>query len=529
MTVVLERPAAALEDTPAAPPRRTGRTLTRLRPAHLPVLLGVLNAIAFLIVRPDVNDLWAARARASAAQDGVGLTYWFSWFGGGSTPGNYSVLTPWLSALIGTEMLAALSAAAIPALTARLLRGTRHPIAAGYVCVVAVGANLWSGRVPFLFAAAFGVAALLAFRAGRPVVALLAVGISIVASPTVGAFLAIGLAGVWLTRRRYRHHAGWLIGGVAAGFLAVWIIFGAPGPQPFSGHLRVELLIEVALLLLSRPPRWLRAALWLTVPAVLIISTVPNAMGSNLARLVWFCLPVAVVAVSRQRVWLALLLVALPLWSGVQRTYTDLRNSVKPISSHSYYTPLANRLDRLPDLMDVRVEVVSHGAHAAYDALLNHANLARGWETQDDKALNAEILGKDLDASTYRHWLNENAVGYVALPTAFIDYDGEYDLVSQRTPSYLTLIWRTPDWKLYRVDYPSTVVDPPAEILHASQASIVVDVPCACDIAVRVRFSKYLQATTSTGLAAEVANDGTGWTTLRTRMPGSYELRGALG
>src|SRR5689334_20751697 len=77
----------------------------------LPTVVTALNAVAFVLARPDVSDLWAARARASAVSHGVGLTYWFNWFGG-STPGNYSIFTPYVCSLIGTELVGALSAVA---------------------------------------------------------------------------------------------------------------------------------------------------------------------------------------------------------------------------------------------------------------------------------------------------------------------------------------------------------------------------------------------------------------------------------
>src|SRR3954451_3738943 len=119
----------------------------RLRVAA-PSIFAALSGIAFVIFRPGVNDLWAARARASAVEHGVGLTYWFSWFGGGTTPGNYSVLTPYTSALIGTEVLGAVSTVAVALLATIALRGTRYPVAAAWVAAIAAVLNTWSGRVP---------------------------------------------------------------------------------------------------------------------------------------------------------------------------------------------------------------------------------------------------------------------------------------------------------------------------------------------------------------------------------------------
>ena len=62
-------------------------------------LFAAVTAVAFVIVRPPVGDIFAARARQSAALHGVGERYWFSWFGG-IVPGHYSVLGPLLSAHI---------------------------------------------------------------------------------------------------------------------------------------------------------------------------------------------------------------------------------------------------------------------------------------------------------------------------------------------------------------------------------------------------------------------------------------------
>src|SRR3954463_15462529 len=112
----------------------------RIEPWTLaPSLFAIVNATAFFILRPGVNDLWAARARASAVSHGVGLTYWFSWFGGGTTPGNYSIITPYVCAAIGTELVAALSAVAVTVLVAVVVRRTTHPMLAAWVGAVAAG------------------------------------------------------------------------------------------------------------------------------------------------------------------------------------------------------------------------------------------------------------------------------------------------------------------------------------------------------------------------------------------------------
>ena len=120
------------------PPSLLRSRFAQLLVPYTSSVIAVLNAVLFLLIRPDVNDLWAARARASAVRNGVGLSYWFSWFGG-STPGNYSVLTPYISAYTTAEVLGAVSAVAIPLLCIVLTRGTEHPIMATSVAAVTAG------------------------------------------------------------------------------------------------------------------------------------------------------------------------------------------------------------------------------------------------------------------------------------------------------------------------------------------------------------------------------------------------------
>lgn len=534
---------------PEAPVRRGPRSIDVRLVA--PSLVAALNGIAFFLVRPDVNDLWAARARASAVSHGVGLTYWFSWFGGGSTPGNYSVLTPYLCAYLGTELVGALAAVAVTVLATLLVRDTRHPVAAAGTAALAAGINLWSGRVPFLLGAAVAVGALIALRHRRRGMTIALTLLSILASPLSGAFLALGLSGTFLTTRtkNWRPIIAYAVGAVAIALVAVGLVFGAPGPEPFSTGLAAEVLAGLALLYLARPPDHLRTTIWVTALATVVLWAVPNGLGSNVARFVWFCLPVAVVALSRRRSWVVALAVAPLLVVGASSTLTDLENAVRPVSSVGYYAPLAARLDSIAELQDYRVEVVNHGAHAGYDALLGHASLARGWETQEDNALNKSLATPRLDPVTYKVWLDNNAVGYVALPLSSVGGSPEYTLVQHARAGYLHRIWSGADWQLFRVGNATPIVARPATITAHTQSSMTISVPCACIVGVRVRWSKFLGATRLPAVAARgsaagrasgpgsdapevsarVTDDGSGWTTITTTRPGSYRLSGSIG
>lgn len=523
MTVLAERTRTGAP-VPLPEPAR------RLRWADaVPVLVTALNGALFLVVRPDVNDLWAARARASAAAHGVGLTYWFSWFGGGSTPGNYSLLTPYLSAALSAELVGVLAAVAITVGSQVLLRDSVHPRAATAVAVVAGGLNLWSGRIPFLLGSAFAVFALVAVRNRRPVPAALLVVLSVASSPVPGAFLAVGLAGLFVMRPEFRRVAGTTLTVIVVAMGLVALAFGAPGRQPFSLWLCVETLAWLVVFVIARPPDYLRLGIYLSVLTAIVLVIVPNGMGSNFARLTWFWLPVAVVATSRFRWWVVTLLVLPALVAGADGTVSDLRNARLPISQTDFYEPLAAHLDTIGDLGNYRVEVVTHGAHAAYDALLDHAMLARGWETQEDKKLNATLQDPQIDPVTYKVWLDNNAVGYVAFPRSSRDDYPEYRLVASGRLPYLSQVWANQHWVLYRVRDASPIVAAPAVLEAYSQSQLTIDAPCTCTFSVRVRWSRYLHAASQSDLFdATVTDDGSGWTQVTTTGPGVYYLRGSL-
>jgi hypothetical protein len=179
-------------------------------------------------------------------------------------------------------------------------------------------------------------------------------------------------------------------------------------------------------------------------------------------------------------------------------------------------------------LTSYRLEAVPDGTHTASYALLDHAMLARGYLTQTDNALNAVLTSRaTLNALTYKIWLDNNAVGYVAIGKTALNPDPEYQLVSGGQLPYLTKIWSDTNWTLYRVGSPTPIVAPPARIRDVDQSSMTVDVPEAGTLPVRVRWSKFLTADApGPARGATVADDGYGWTILTAPVPGQYVLHG---
>ena len=310
------------------------------------------------------------------------------------------------------------------------------------------------------------------------------------------AFLALGLSGTFLTTRTkdWRPIIAWAVGTVGIGAILVALAFGTPGPEPFSIWLGLEVFGGLILLYYARPPDHLRTTIYVTGVAAVVLYAIPNGMGSNFGRFVWYCLPVAVVALSARSTRAAVLLVIPPLLVGASSTVIDLRNATRPVSTVGYYKPLAAELDRIEGLRNYRAEVVDHGAHAGYAELLGHALLARGWETQEDKALNGALDKSPLDPRVYKIWLQNNAVGYVALPSTSVGDYPEYDLVKSGRATYLHQIWANRHWKLFRVANPTPIAGAPARVLGYTQSTMTLRIPCTCTVDIRVRWSKFLDA-----------------------------------
>jgi hypothetical protein len=533
MTVVAERRVGGAPDQGSAPGVRAW--VRRELPWIAPSIGAVLNAITFALVVPNVNDLFAAVARESAALHGVGLKYWFSWYGGGSTPGNYSILTPYLSAAVGAVPLAAIATAAITPVAWLALRGTAHPVAGLWVTTLTAALNLWSGRVPFALGCLLSVVTVIFLMRRRSGLAAVCAVLTVAASPVSAAFLLIMLTGVFLTRPEWRRACASVALPIAVALLGVALLFGQPGPESFSFVQLLQLLATVAAFQLAAPPSWLKTSMWLTVLGSPLVLLVPNGLGDNLLRFAWYCLPAVVVATSVRQARVAVLAVSVALVLSTKQSVGDVFAGSGKTASPDYYTTLIGELNTLHrPLLTYRLEVVEDGTHTASFALLDHAMLARGYEYQEDNALNKVLSDPELDATQYKLWLDNNAVGYVAIARTHRKMSPEYALVSTFRPAYLLPQWSDDKWVLYRVQDPNPIVRAPVTVRTFAQSELVLHVPCACRFTVRVRKPENLRAVTTPPpgstvqpVKAKLQDDGFGWTMMTTTSPGDYTLSGS--
>ncbi|RKN50916.1 hypothetical protein [Micromonospora endolithica] len=521
----------------------------------------VVLAAAYLALPPTGSDLAAQVARADffAAH---GLTpVDLRWYGGVQQFG-YSLVSQPLMAALGVRVVGALAlVAAATTFAALLVRvGVPRPLLGALVGVVTIAGNLVSGRVTYGLGVAFGLAALLALTLPAPVaptgrhriparLVLAALGALLASATSPVAGLFVGLAGVALLLSR-RRVDGVVLGVAAALPLGVTaLLFGDGGWMNISRTDTLRTVVAsllVAALVAYRP---VRVGALLSAGGVLVAALVHTPVGLNATRLaVMFTLPLLAAAahppgwVSR-RSWLgrdpsstrgvnkgpflalALVLVAVAWWLPPVPP-ADLRSLDDPANRPGYFAPLRDFL--AGQRLTGRVEVPPTRNYAEA-AALGEMPLARGWLRQADIARNplffttvpgASGTGVPLTAETYRAWLADNAVQFVAVPDAPLSWVGraEAELVRGGLP-YLVPVWSAPHWRVWAVTDPTPLVGAPGDLVAMDGASVTLRAPAAGTVPVRVRYSRWLRASGG----ATVAADGA-WTVVTVPRAGEYTL-----
>jgi hypothetical protein len=187
---------------------------------------------------------------------------------------------------------------------------------------------------------------------------------------------------------------------------------------------------------------------------------------------------------------------ALWQWSPAVR---DVKKYIEdPAAKANYFQPLRDFLYQLPDQRRIEIPFTrSHweGAEVAMDQ-----PLARGWLRQLDTRLNPIFYKGPLNALTYASWLTDNAVRYVALPSAKPDKSsyGERALIERGLP-YLRLRWKSDDWRVYEVLLPAPLLisqgDASMSLDQFQSDELLIDVKRPGEAIVKVRWTPYWFAT----------------------------------
>lgn len=488
-----------------------------------PWTLALALAAVVLWLNPRTADL-AAQTYRAGLWERVGFTVWDNgWYSGHHVPA-YSLLSPPLAGLLGVRLAGALACVAAALACDRLLRGVADRRAARLTSLAfALGTvtELITGRVTFALGLAFGIAALAALREGRPRLAALLAVLCAVGSPVAGIFLALCLAAWWLGDRREARVrlAVALAGLVPAG--ALGLLFPEGGTFPFTPSSAIPTLAAgvLVLVVVPRDQPVLRAGAWLYVALLVASALIPSPMGGNAARLgALVALPVAVAALAPARRWRLLAALALPLvyWQWAAPVDDWVRSAHDPTVTSPAYSGLKRFLRAQPGL-PFRVEVPFTDNHWEASKLAPDVPLARGWERQYDREVNGLFYdGKPLTAARYRTWLDENAVRFVALAKAPIDYSAAEEAALVRAglpylrPVYADRVWRV--WEVVR----------PAPMGVVALADDGFTAP-AGDRVLRIRWSPYFAVTAGAGCVSRAG----AWTRVQARG-GPLDVRARL-
>ena len=204
------------------------------------------------------------------------------------------------------------------------------------------------------------------------------------------------------------------------------------------------------------------------------------------------------------------------LWGPVRETAAV---SGTPAANASYYRPVEQFLaGREP----VRVEVPLTRSHWEAAMLAPHVSLARGWEKQLDSRYDGLLLRKHLSASSYRDWLDREAISYVALPDLAPDPSSAVEdrLIRSGLP-YLHEVLRTRHWRIFGVARAEPLATGPGRLTELGHDTFALDALAAGPFLVRVHFSRYW-----TVLAGDacVGRGPEGFTEVRARAPGRIVL-----
>jgi hypothetical protein len=477
-------------------------------------------AAAYLALDPPSADLAAQAFRADLfAREGP--TLWNGdWYGGHHTPG-YSVLFPPLAALLGPQLVGALSAVAASALFAPL--AGRRPLP---VALFAAGtvATLVSGRLTFALGTAAGVAAVLAAARGRPVLAGALALLTALCSPVAALFAA--LAGGALVLSAAPAAGAALVASAAAGVLALTLAFPEGGTFPFALSSFAPAVVAGLALAAAPAPRALRAGGALYALLCVAALVVPSPAGGNVVRLGTLLAPAlaALVLLPRRPLVLAALALPLAYWQWQPAVRDWRRAAGDPSVEARFHAPLAAALRAAGP---VRVEVPtlrSHGEARHLAGGRDRVPLARGWERQLDRAYHPLFYdGGPPTAATYRRWLDANAVGVVAVPDGVpLDPSGaaEAALVRGGLP-YLREGPRAGAYRVFRVAGARPLARGAARLERLDPQGFVLTGRRSGTTEVRVRFTPYWVLLSGRGCVEPAPG---GWTRVRTTRAGRVHV-----
>ncbi|AZM77961.1 hypothetical protein D1J63_25815 [Streptomyces sp. KPB2] len=537
--LTVPRPEQRRDRRPADVLRAFGRRHRVPLLATLPTI--PLYAVWWAFLATGGGDLAAQEAWADFASNHGDSAYGLFWYGGMHTA-NYSVVSPYLMALVGVRTVTVVSGLAASWLAAVLLvrGGVRRPVWPALLASLALWCDVASGRTTFALGVALALAACVPLvRERRLWLGAGYAALATMASPVAGLFVAVVGAAFLLVRDWGRALVLLIPPAAVVGLTTLFFPFTGEQPMP-AGRIWPPVLLGLAVTVLA--PRTWRVARW--SGAVYALGTVltyliASPVGTNVERFAELFAPAVLLAALLsgppaltadrvRRLARGLLAVALAysVWWVGGKTVSDLRVSTVVPAWAAETDGVVAALEGL-GADRTRVEVVPARNHREATLLAPHVNLARGWNRQLDVERGRLFYDGTFSAATYREWLDRWAVGFVAAPLGRPDGPARAEAKLVRDPElrpeWLEPVWRDAHWQVYRVRDAVPLVSAPGTVVSTGPADLVLRVARPGTVTVRVAWSPWLRSD-----GGCLAQDGE-FTRLTVEAPGEYRISSRYG
>jgi hypothetical protein len=506
----------------------------------VPTLAAAVIGVGYLIAAPATADMAAHTYRAWLWSE-MGFASWNAqWYGGHHMAG-YSLLFPPLAALAGTRLVGVIAAVAavgsFAVLADRMAPTPRAGAVAAWLFVGGVMSNLMVGRMPFALGIALAVGAWACVHRSRVAAALLSLA-SVWASPVAGVFVCVGAvavlagAGAGSGGRGDRRTAIVLGAPALIGGLMMGALFPEGGTDRFVGTaFWPMLLVCLGGLALVDPPR--RIALWAAALYVAVLAgafAIPNALGQNALRPGLLLGPSLLVLVARPaapRAAIALVAVALVYltWLPAVRAVREAHGD--PSTQAAFHDEVLRFLAPRARPGE-RVEVPLTHNHWEATYLARKYPIARGWHRQLDRRANPLFYDDvALTAARYERWLHDNAVRWIALPAAPLDFSAEEEkqLLLAGQP-FLKEVHGSAAWRIWEVRDPEPPVSGAGRLTAAGADGFDLEVSRPGSVIVRQRATPYWAIVEGAGCVS--ADEHTVWTRVDVRRAGVVRVRARI-
>lgn len=232
--------------------------------------------------------------------------------------------------------------------------------------------------------------------------------------------------------------------------------------------------------------------------------------------------PLLVCMLTRRRTIVVVPIVLPVLWQWRPAAEAVVTSRHDPSTQAAYFRPL---LEFLATTGPTRIEIPFTKQHWETDFVAKHVALARGWERQLDHRYNQVLYGADLTGAAYHSWLTDNAVQYVALPDAPLDFSAQREAeLLHKGVAGLHPVWQSTHWTVWSVTGTHHLVEGPAKLISSTDSTFDIAISAPGTVTIRVHYSPHW---TADGHAC-VRPTTDGWTQLVDTTASTVHLRQEL-